>query len=130
MSYSQLLKFIQSIQIAYDKEHPSFNADEEQLLPSLILKLLDAQATILDVESGKNLVDSDVECWLAAMDVERHSLNQLEQISTDFHLEISLVDLLPTPGSKNWLKLGEHASLMANWLDTKRFRLSDKEIHE
>ncbi|EGF98651.1 uncharacterized protein MELLADRAFT_69144 [Melampsora larici-populina 98AG31] len=112
MSYSELLKHVQSIQRVYDELPSTSNGVQKQHLPSLILDIWYADATILDVESGKNLVDSEVESWLEALETKRIVLDQLEKISIEFDLEIPLVDYLPAPGSEDWLRLFEAAHRM------------------
>ncbi|KAH9815495.1 hypothetical protein DFH28DRAFT_1126244 [Melampsora americana] len=103
MSYSQLLQHIQSIQRVFDEEPSSSNGSQKPNLPVLMLKIWYAEATILDVEGGKNLIDQEVESWLEALEIKRLGLNELEKLSIEFNLKNSLVDYLPTPGSEDWL---------------------------
>ncbi|KAH9818264.1 hypothetical protein DFH28DRAFT_1123389 [Melampsora americana] len=81
MSYSKLLKHIQSIQSTFD------------------------EADIYEFEGGHDMDESDISAWLEAKATKGHILDQLNQISIDANLEISLVNLLPTPGSLDWYYL-------------------------
>ncbi|KAH9815867.1 hypothetical protein DFH28DRAFT_1056978 [Melampsora americana] len=112
MSYSELLEHIQSIQKTFDEVPPPPNGVQRRLLPSLILGIWDAQADLRELEGGHDLNESDIGAWLEATATEGRLLDQLNQISIDANLEISLVNLLPTPGSPNWYRLCLFASIM------------------
>ncbi|KAH9816966.1 hypothetical protein DFH28DRAFT_196921 [Melampsora americana] len=112
MSYSKLLEHIQSIQKTFDEVDPPLNGVQRRRLPSLILGIWDSQADIRVLEMGDDLNESDIGAWLEATATEGRLLDQLNQISIDANLEISLVNLLPTPGSPNWYSLCLFASIM------------------
>ncbi|EGG13178.1 uncharacterized protein MELLADRAFT_101041 [Melampsora larici-populina 98AG31] len=113
MTYEELLEKIRSIQSVLDEQEPQ-NAGHptRRLLPSLMCDMWRVDHYLNYLEVLENWSLSDIEHGERAMQARNITISHIAAISHRFHLNGSLVQHFPAPGSRNWYMLYAFLRLM------------------
>ncbi|EGG11005.1 uncharacterized protein MELLADRAFT_102860 [Melampsora larici-populina 98AG31] len=102
LSYSELLKIIQTFQSDIDHLNTPHIKPEDRILPCLILYMCFSEAIMLEIEARGIWDKNEIHTWRRELETNGFVLDQIIKISQFVDVDMPLVHFLPPPGSEEW----------------------------